>query len=179
MLQQIHRTALNAHPRAVNHPRRQRPGPQQGEVRARHFGAGFSGSPHLRHWHRPPPGQHPGHFILTIINLHNVCVYAAHFVRQKYLIICKLEIRNLPWRMGRVYGIHSRICFFLLDDDGIFSKFREQHWNTLRARFAIFATSDLALNQEKCVFVVISELDFPGSPHLHSRRRPHPRRQLG
>ena len=45
-------------PRAVRHPRHQRPGPQPGEVRVRHLVAGFYGSPHLRHWHRIPPGQH-------------------------------------------------------------------------------------------------------------------------
>ncbi len=68
---QIQRTALNAHPRAVHHTRRQRPGPQQGEVRVRRLGAGFSGSPHLR---GITPPQRPGPFILAIISLHNPCV---------------------------------------------------------------------------------------------------------
>ncbi len=60
--------------RIVRHPRHLRPGFQPGEVRVRHLVAGFSGSPHLRHRYRPPPGQRPGHFILTIINPHNVCI---------------------------------------------------------------------------------------------------------
>jgi hypothetical protein len=33
-------------------------------VRVRHLVAGFSGSPHLRHWHRIPPGQHNFQVIL-------------------------------------------------------------------------------------------------------------------
>jgi hypothetical protein len=49
---------------------------------------------------------------------------------------------------------------FFLDDDGIFSKSREQHWNTLRALFAILATSDLAFNQEKRVFAILATSDL-------------------
>jgi hypothetical protein len=42
-------------------------------------------------------------------------LHTAHFVQQN-----TLEIRNLPWRMGRVYDIHSRICFsFFLDADSV------------------------------------------------------------
>jgi hypothetical protein len=48
-----------------------------------------------------------------------------------------------------------------LDDDGVFSKSREQHWTHLRTLFAILAANGLALNLEKCVFAV-SELDFLG-----------------
>ncbi len=49
--------------------------------------------------------------------------------------------------------------FSFLDDDRIFRKSREQHWNPLRAWFSILDTIGLASNQEKCVFVT-SELDF-------------------
>ncbi len=51
--------------------------------------------------------------------------------------------------------------FSFLDDDGVFSKSREQHWTHLRVLFTILAANDLALNLEKCVFAV-SELDFLG-----------------
>ncbi len=51
--------------------------------------------------------------------------------------------------------------FSFLDDDGVFSKSREQHWTHLRALFAILAANGLVLNLEKCVFAV-SELDFLG-----------------
>jgi hypothetical protein len=51
--------------------------------------------------------------------------------------------------------------FSFLDDDGVFSKSREQHWTHLRMFFAILAPNGLALNLEKCVFPV-SELDFLG-----------------
>jgi recombinational DNA repair protein (RecF pathway) len=53
------------------------------------------------------------------------------------------------------------MCFPFLDDDGVFSKSREQHWTHLRTLFAILAANGLALNLEKCVFAV-SELDFLG-----------------
>ncbi len=49
--------------------------------------------------------------------------------------------------------------FFPLEDDGIFNKYRGQHWTPLRALFAILAANGLALNMEKCVLAV-SELDF-------------------
>jgi hypothetical protein len=48
-----------------------------------------------------------------------------------------------------------------LDDDGVFSKSREEHWTHLRTLFAILAANGLALNLEKCVFAA-SELDFLG-----------------
>jgi hypothetical protein len=51
--------------------------------------------------------------------------------------------------------------FSFLDDDGVFSKSKEQHWTHLRTLFAILAANKLALNLEKCVFAV-SELDFLG-----------------
>ena len=51
--------------------------------------------------------------------------------------------------------------FSFLDDDGVFSKSREQHWTHLCALFAILAANGLALNLEKCVFAV-SKLDFLG-----------------
>jgi hypothetical protein len=51
--------------------------------------------------------------------------------------------------------------FSFLDDDGVFSKSKEQHWTHLRTLFAILAANSLALNLEKCVFAA-SELDFLG-----------------
>jgi hypothetical protein len=51
--------------------------------------------------------------------------------------------------------------FSFLDDDGVFSKSREQHWTHLHTFFAILAANGLAINLEKCVFAV-SELDFLG-----------------
>jgi hypothetical protein len=51
--------------------------------------------------------------------------------------------------------------FSFLDDDGVFSKSKEQHWTQLRTLFAILVANGLALNLEKCVFAV-SELDFLG-----------------
>jgi hypothetical protein len=51
--------------------------------------------------------------------------------------------------------------FSFLDDDGVFSKSKEQHWTHLHMLFAILAANGLALNLEKCVFAV-SELDFLG-----------------
>jgi putative transposase len=51
--------------------------------------------------------------------------------------------------------------FSFLDDDGVFSKSREQHWTHLLALFAILAANGLALNLEKCEFTV-SELGFLG-----------------
>ncbi len=51
--------------------------------------------------------------------------------------------------------------FSLLDDDGVFSKSKEQHWTHLRTLFTILTANGLALNLEKCVFAV-SELDILG-----------------
>jgi cleavage and polyadenylation specificity factor subunit 1 len=56
-------------------------------------------------------------------------------------------------------GLNYKFSF--LDDDGVFSKSREQHWTHLCTLFAILAANGLALNLEKCVFAV-SELDFLG-----------------
>jgi hypothetical protein len=52
--------------------------------------------------------------------------------------------------------------FSFLDDDGVFSKSREEHWTHLRTLFAILAANSLAINLEKCVFAV-PELDFLGN----------------
>jgi hypothetical protein len=51
--------------------------------------------------------------------------------------------------------------FSFLDDEGVFSKSREQHWTHLRTLLAILAANGLALNLKKCVFAV-SEMDFLG-----------------
>jgi hypothetical protein len=51
--------------------------------------------------------------------------------------------------------------FSFLDDDGVFSKSREQHWTHLHTLLAILAANGLAINLEKCVFAV-SEVDFLG-----------------
>ncbi len=51
--------------------------------------------------------------------------------------------------------------FSFLDDDGVFSKSKEEHWAHLRTLFAILAANGLALNLEKCVFAV-PEQDFLG-----------------
>jgi hypothetical protein len=51
--------------------------------------------------------------------------------------------------------------FSSLDDDGVFSKSKEEHWTHLRTLFAILAANGLTLNLEKCVFAV-PELDFLG-----------------
>jgi hypothetical protein len=51
--------------------------------------------------------------------------------------------------------------FSFLDDDGVFSKSKEEHWTHLLTLFAILAANGLALNLEKCVFAV-PELDFMG-----------------
>jgi hypothetical protein len=40
--------------------------------------------------------------------------------------------------------------FSFLDDDRVYSKTREQHWEHLRTLFAILAANGLALNLEKC-----------------------------
>jgi putative transposase len=48
-----------------------------------------------------------------------------------------------------------------LDDNNVYSRTREQHWEHLRTLFSIFAANGLALNLEKCVFTV-AELDFLG-----------------
>jgi hypothetical protein len=49
--------------------------------------------------------------------------------------------------------------FSFLDDEGVFSKSREQY--CLCTLFAILAANGLALNLEKCAFAA-SELDFQG-----------------
>jgi hypothetical protein len=56
--------------------------------------------------------------------------------------------------------------FSFLDDDGVHSKTKEQHWEHLRTLFAIRATNGLALNLEKCLFA-IAELYFLGQHSGH------------
>jgi hypothetical protein len=51
--------------------------------------------------------------------------------------------------------------FSFIDDDRVYSKTREQHWEHLRTLFAILTANRLAVNLEKCVFVT-AELDFLG-----------------
>ncbi len=53
------------------------------------------------------------------------------------------------------------LVFSFLDDEGVFSKSKEQHWTHLRTLFAILNSNSLAFNLEKCVFAV-SELDILG-----------------
>ncbi len=51
--------------------------------------------------------------------------------------------------------------FSFLDDNGVHSKTKEQHWEHFWTLFAILVTNGLALNLEKCIFVV-AELNFLG-----------------
>ncbi len=51
--------------------------------------------------------------------------------------------------------------FSFLDDDSVYCKTKEQHWEHLRALFSILAANGLAINLEKCMFA-ITELDFFG-----------------
>ena len=51
--------------------------------------------------------------------------------------------------------------FAFLDDDGVFSKSKDAHWEHLRTLFSILSANGLALNLEKCGFAVPS-LDFLG-----------------
>ncbi len=74
------------------------------------------------------------------------------------------DLRNAAQALQRLKDnilIGLDYVFSFLDDDGVFSKSREQHWTHLRTLFAILAVNGLALNLEKCVFAV-SELDFLG-----------------
>ncbi len=60
--------------------------------------------------------------------------------------------------------------FSFLDDDGVFSKSKEEHWTHLRTLFAILTANGLALNLEKCIFAVPSWISLaaasppPASP---------------
>jgi hypothetical protein len=64
----------------------------------------------------------------------------------------------LQRRKGNILmGLYYVYSF--LDDDGVYSKSKEQHWAHLCTLFAILAANRLTLNLEKCVFTV-SELDF-------------------
>ena len=60
-----------------------------------------------------------------------------------------------------------------LDDDGVFSKSADLHWQHLRTLFVVLAANGLALNLAKCVFAV-AELDFLG--HRISAAGVHPLR---
>jgi hypothetical protein len=51
--------------------------------------------------------------------------------------------------------------FSFLDDDGVVSKTKVQHWEQLWALFSILAANSLALNLEKCMFCIV-KLDFLG-----------------
>ncbi len=62
---------------------------------------------------------------------------------------------------------------FFLDNDGVYSKSREQHWNPLSALFTILAVNGMVLNKEKCVFAV-SRAGFPGTLHLRRRNNAQP-----
>jgi hypothetical protein len=73
-------------------------------------------------------------------------------------------LRNAAQALQRLKGnilMGLDYVFSSLDDDGVFSKSKEQHWTHLRALFAILAANGLALNLEKCIFAV-SKLDFLG-----------------
>jgi hypothetical protein len=57
-------------------------------------------------------------------------------------------------------------CIFsFLDDDGVYRKTREQHWEHLRTLFTILAVNGLALNLENCM-IPVAKTDFLG--HLIS-----------
>ena len=73
-------------------------------------------------------------------------------------------LRNAAQALQRLKDnilIGLEFVFSFLDDDGVFSKSKEEHWTHLRMLFAILAANGLALNLEKCVFAVL-ELDFLG-----------------
>jgi hypothetical protein len=50
--------------------------------------------------------------------------------------------------------------FSFLDDDGVYSKTKEQHWEHFQTLFAILAANGLAVNLEKCVFAVASSTSW-------------------
>jgi hypothetical protein len=65
------------------------------------------------------------------------------------------DYKNLSWLGLRFFSF--------LDDDGVYNKTKEQHWQHLQALFSILSANGLALNLEKCVFD-IAELK------IHSQR---------
>jgi hypothetical protein len=84
-----------------------------------------------------------------------------------------LSLRNAAKALQRLKDnilMGHDYVFFFLDDDGVFSKSREQHWTLLRTLFAIFAANGLALNLEKCVLLSPSWISWattsppPASP---------------
>ncbi len=80
---------MNAPPRAVHHPRRQRPGPQQGEVRAHCLGARSPGSPHLRR------RDNVQVILFWQLLISTMCAYLRHTFRQKYLIVDVVKILSI------------------------------------------------------------------------------------
>jgi hypothetical protein len=76
------------------------------------------------------------------------------------------EAQALQWLNDNTLMGLDYVSSFL-DDDGVFSKSKEQHWTHLCMLFAILAANGLALNLEKCVFAV-SELDFLGHRIFHA-----------
>ncbi len=62
------------------------------------------------------------------------------------------------------------MVFSFLDDDGVFSKSKEEHWTHLRTLFAILAANGLALNLEKCVFAVPSWISWATASPLPASR---------
>jgi hypothetical protein len=51
--------------------------------------------------------------------------------------------------------------YSFLDNDGVYSKTKEQHWENPRVLFSILAINGVALSLDKCMFA-IAELDFLG-----------------
>jgi hypothetical protein len=90
-------------------------------------------------------------------------VIATHFGLWEFLFMA-FGLRNAAQALQRLKDnilMGHDYVFSFLDDDGVFSKSREQHWTHLCMLFAILAANGLVLNLEKCVFAV-SELDFLG-----------------
>jgi hypothetical protein len=58
-------------------------------------------------------------------------------------------LRNAAQALNDNILMGLEYVFSFLDDDGVFSKSREQHWTHLHALFAILAAHGLALNLEK------------------------------
>jgi hypothetical protein len=61
----------------------------------------------------------------------------------------------LQWLKDNIF-MGLEFVFSFLDDDGVFSKSKEEHWTHLRTLFTILAANGLALNLEKCVFAILS-----------------------
>ncbi len=93
-LQQIQRAAVEPPPHIV-----------------RHLGAGFSGSPHLRHRYRPLRDNIQVILFLQIL-ISTMCVYIRHTPAERFNSRCcenlgiRPELKIFPWRKGRVYMEH-------------------------------------------------------------------------